>query len=222
MTVLSLAILSGVFWTITYLLILQRSINDEFVGMPMLALCMNIAWEFIFSFVYPSDKPQLYINYVWFCFDIVIVIQFLKLNHDEFADRLPKKFFYPVFYSLLLISFFNMLCATTEFGPILGAHYTAFEINLVMSVLFIHMLLSSNHTQGQSIYIAVTKMLGTICASGMSFLTFPSSTLLSFLYLAILLCDGLYTVLLYQKLGRQAFQPQPASSSQSATSKPLY
>lgn len=63
-TITFLAILSGIFWTITYLLILQRSIQDRIIGMPMVALCMNIAWEFIFSFVYPSDKPQLYVNYV--------------------------------------------------------------------------------------------------------------------------------------------------------------
>jgi hypothetical protein len=203
MSTISLAILSGIFWTITYLLILQRSVKDRFVGMPMLALCMNFAWEFIFSFVYPSDKPQLYINYVWFCFDLIIVVQFLKLNQAEFDDRLPKKFFHPIFYSLLLISFFNMLSATTEFGRLMGAHYTAFEINLVMSVLFIQMLLSSNHTRGQSIYIAITKMLGTACASVMSFLMFPSSALLNFLYLAIFLCDGLYTVILYQRLAVQ-------------------
>jgi hypothetical protein len=55
-----LAILSRIFWTITYLLIIQRSIQDKSVGMPMAAICMNIAWEFIFSFILPSNKPQLY------------------------------------------------------------------------------------------------------------------------------------------------------------------
>jgi len=38
-----LAILSGIFWTITYLLIIRRSIQDKSVGMPMVALCMNIS-----------------------------------------------------------------------------------------------------------------------------------------------------------------------------------
>jgi hypothetical protein len=207
-TITFFAILSGIFWTITYLLILQRSIQDRIIGMPMLALCMNIAWEFIFSFVYPSDKPQLYVNYVWFCFDLIIVIQYLKLNKSAFGEHLPKKLFYPAFCSVLAISFFNMLFATTELGTTMGSHYTAFEINLIMSLLFIYMLLSSNRTQGQSIYIAMTKMIGTACASIMSFLEFPSSPLLNFLYLAILLCDGTYTVLLYQKLAVQGIRPQ--------------
>jgi hypothetical protein len=171
--------------------------------MPMVALCMNIAWEFIFSFVYPSDKPQLYVNYVWFCFDLVIVRQYLKLNQAAFAEYLPKKLFYPAFCSVLAIGFFNMLFATTELGTILGSHYTAFEINLIMSVFFVYLLLSSDRTQGQSIAIAATKMIGTAFASVMSFLEFPSSPLLNFLYVAIFLCDGAYTVLLYQKLAVQ-------------------
>jgi hypothetical protein len=199
-TIAFFAILSGIFWTITYLLILQRSIQDRIIGMPMVALCMNIAWEFIFSFIYPSDKPQLYVNYVWFCFDIVIATQYLKLNKSAFAEHVPKKLFYPAFCSVLAIGFFNMLFATTELGTKLGSHYTAFEINLIMSVLFIYLLLSSDRTQGQSISIAITKMIGTAFASVMSFWEFPSSPLLNFLYVAIFLCDGAYAVLLYQKL----------------------
>jgi hypothetical protein len=38
--------------------------------------------------------------------------------------------------------------------------YTAFEINLLMSMLFIHMLLSRNDVRGQSIYVAIAKMIG--------------------------------------------------------------
>jgi hypothetical protein len=207
-TVTFFALISGIFWTITYLLILQRSIQDRIIGMPMVALCMNIAWEFIFSFIYSSDKPQLYVNYIWFCFDLVIVTQYLKLNQAAFAEHLSEKLFYPAFCSVLAIGFFNMLFATTELGTLLGSHYTAFEINLIMSVLFIYLLLSSDRTQGQSIYIATTKMIGTAFASVMSFLEFPSSPLLNFLYVAIFLCDGAYTVLLYQKLAVPDLRPE--------------
>jgi hypothetical protein len=207
-TITFFALLSGIFWTITYLLILHRSIQDRVIGMPMVALCMNIAWEFIFSFVYPSDKPQLYVNYVWFCFDLVIVRQYLNLNQAAFAKYLPKKLFYPAFCSVLAIGFFNMLFATTELGTILGSHYTAFEINLIMSVFFVYLLLSSDRAQGQSVAIAASKMIGTAFASVMSFLEFPSSPLLNFLYVAIFLCDGAYTVLLYQKFAAQDLRPE--------------
>ena len=82
-TIAFFALFSGISWTITYLLILHRSIQDRVIGMPMVALCLNIAGEFIFSFVYPSNKPQLYVNYIWFCFDLVIVRQYLKLDQSK-------------------------------------------------------------------------------------------------------------------------------------------
>jgi hypothetical protein len=42
----------------------------------------------------------------------------------------------------------------------------------------------------------------------MSYLEFQSSPPLNFLYVAILLCDGAYTVLLYQKLAVQDLRPE--------------
>ena len=200
---IALEILSGIFWTIAYLLIIRCSIRSRIVGMPRVALCMNIVWEFIFSFVFPSRKPQLYINYIWFFLDLVIILQYLRFNKLEFSKHLPANFFYPTFCSILIVSFFNMLFVTYEFGFTKGIYYTAFEINLVMSILFITMLLSRDNTKGQSIYIAMAKMVGTACASVVGFLSFPPSMLLNFLYLAILLFDGVYTVLLYGKLREQ-------------------
>jgi lipopolysaccharide export LptBFGC system permease protein LptF len=43
MMFIALAILSGIFWTIAYLLIIRRSIQDQSVGIPMAAVCMNIS-----------------------------------------------------------------------------------------------------------------------------------------------------------------------------------
>nr|WP_222707310.1 hypothetical protein [Pontibacter qinzhouensis] len=44
-----LKISSGVFWTLAYLLLLRRGYIDKSYGMPMVALCANISWEFIFG-----------------------------------------------------------------------------------------------------------------------------------------------------------------------------
>ncbi len=49
---------SGIFWTITYILIIQRGLRDHTYGMPLVALCANISWEFIFSFILPPYLVQ--------------------------------------------------------------------------------------------------------------------------------------------------------------------
>ena len=49
-TVLTLT--SGISWTIVYLTIIYRGFKDKTCGMPFFALALNIAWEFIFSFLF--------------------------------------------------------------------------------------------------------------------------------------------------------------------------
>ncbi|MCT6815694.1 MAG: hypothetical protein M3043_04720, partial [Lysinibacillus fusiformis] len=45
----------GLFWIITYLLVIYKGWKDKKYGMPMVAICANIAWEFIFTFLYPQN-----------------------------------------------------------------------------------------------------------------------------------------------------------------------
>lgn len=42
----------GVSWTLAYMLIIKRRFQDKTFGMPLTALCANLSWEFIFSFLY--------------------------------------------------------------------------------------------------------------------------------------------------------------------------
>ena len=164
-----LKILSGLFWTLAYVLIIKRGFQDETFGMPLLALCANISWEFIFAFIHPHGKTQRLVNAIWFALDVVILIQFIKYGY--FAN-LPEHLFYPTLLISLAISFCLILLFTHEFNDWQGK-YTAFGQNLLMSILFITMLLDRGHLAGQSIYIALFKMIGTAIPSIALFLYIP-------------------------------------------------
>src|SRR5690606_17274353 len=90
---LTLKILSGVCWTLAYILIIRRGVMDKYYGMPVAALCANLSWEFIFSFILPHSKPQLYIDYTWLFFDVGILIQYLAFGKREFPSLLPRSWF---------------------------------------------------------------------------------------------------------------------------------
>jgi hypothetical protein len=62
---------SGILWTVTYLLIIRRGFLDHTYGMPLVALCANLSWEFIFSFVFPHGPVQRPVNVVWFSLDLI-------------------------------------------------------------------------------------------------------------------------------------------------------
>jgi hypothetical protein len=69
------------------------------------------------------------------------------------------------------------------------------------------MLCRRKSIAGQSLYIAVFKMLGTILPSILFHLKYPSSSFLNFLYIAIFLFDGAYLALLYRKCREQGVNP---------------
>ena len=201
-----LKIASGLFWSLVYLLIIGRSFRDKTYGMPVVALCANISWEFIFSFILPHPKPQLYIDMIWFLLDAVILVQYLKFGKAEFNPNLPQRLFFPTFLVTLLLSFLLVLLVTYEFKDWSG-RYSAFGQNLMMSVMFLSLLLKRNHLRGQSVSIAVCKMLGTLFPSVL-FYCYYRSNLLTLLSLGILIFDWAYIVLLYAKckeLGKKIF-----------------
>src|SRR5689334_18786947 len=132
----TLQIGSGVFWTVVYLLIIHLSYKEQTYGMPIAALCANVSWEFIFSFIYPHEPPQIYINRIWFIFDVIIFYETVRFGKRVFA---PPNLFYPALISGLVFSFVLILGITQEFTDRDGK-YAAFGQNLMMSVLFIAML----------------------------------------------------------------------------------
>src|SRR5919205_4690336 len=188
---------SGVLWTLTYLLIIREGFLDRTYGMPLVALCANLSWEFIFSFVYPHDLPQRAVNVAWLSFDLVILLQLLGQGPREFA-ALPGRLFYAMFALALATSFCAVLAVTLEFDDFDGV-YSAFSQNLMMSILFIAMLYSRRSLRGQSVWIALLKMAGTALASLAFYFYNPDyggSILLPFLYVAILVYDGIYVALI--------------------------
>src|SRR6266567_8111191 len=84
---------SGIFWTATYILIIRRSFLDRTYGMPLVALCANISWECIFSFLFPPHLIQHIIDLVWFSLDVVLFFQLLRYGPHEFADLSKRVFF---------------------------------------------------------------------------------------------------------------------------------
>jgi len=192
--------IGGLFWSATYVLIIRRGFKDKTFGMPMAALCANISWEAIFAFVTPHGTPQLYVNYVWFGLDAVIVMQFLKYGKKEFPN-VSRWQFYAVFGLGLSVAVPMILTVNYEMNDSAGA-YAAFGQNLMMSVLFVTMMMNRKGVEGQSFYIALFKMIGTGLSSFAFYQFRPAtqdSVLLPLLFVSIFVFDLIYTVAIYHK-----------------------
>jgi len=193
-------IVSGIFWSAAYILIIRRGFKDKTFGIPLIALCANISWETIFAFITPHDAPQLYTNYVWFSLDVIIVFQFLRYGRAEFLG-LSKIVFYCMFILGIAVASSAILSVNAEFGDTDGV-YAAFGQNLMMSVLFVWMLYTRGDLRGQSIYIGLFKLLGTAAASLAFYQYRPiaaESILLQYFFVLILVFDVIYLSMLIAK-----------------------
>ncbi|MBO0797039.1 MAG: hypothetical protein J2P36_39675 [Ktedonobacteraceae bacterium] len=205
---------SGVFWTVAYLLIIWRSWRDRTYGMPLVALCANISWEFIFSFVYPSHDLQLVVNIIWFVLDVIILILTLCYAPNDFD--FPQWLFYVFFALMLGVSFVAVLLVTVEFR---SSAYAAFGQNLMMSVLFCSLWYRRRPSlRGQSLSIAVCKLLGTACASWAfyAFTTLPHMVL-PFLYVATFVYDAIYVGLVLWQMRAKSSLRMVVGEAQAAS-----
>ncbi len=184
----------GICWLVAYALIIRRGFVDRSYGMPLVAVCVNISWEFIFAFLIPHDAPQRQINMGWLLLDIFILGQLLLYWRSDYG-RLDRAVFYPFTVAALAASFGLIYTMAVEFDHC-GA-YSGFGQNYLMSVLFMIMLFQRNSLLGQSIYIALVKMVGTVLASLGAYLFVPlaqESAVLQYLFVTIFFFDLAYFI----------------------------
>jgi hypothetical protein len=202
----ALTIISGLCWTMVYVLIIYRSIKDKTYGMPFWALAFNISWEFIFSAIFKSaDLTQLIVNHVWLAFDVVIVVCYFIYGKKDWPQSVSKVYFYPYSVLVLVTGYLFVYLFSVTFHSLNGM-YIAFIQNLMMSWLFIAMLQRRNSLAGQSGGIAIFKMLGTLAPT---ILYGPDYPFVLFLGSSCFIADCIYVVMVvrYKQTDQKSNRP---------------
>lgn len=161
---LLLPALSGLCWTIVYIELIRVGFKQKTYGMPLFALSLNICWECIYTIRYMTADPgalQSWVNLVWFLLDILVVVTYFRYGKEDFRKFFDVRYFIPWSVLAFIVGLAVQLGFVSEFGDI-GAGYSAFLQNLLMSVLFIIMLTLRKSSKGQNQLIAVCKWLGTL------------------------------------------------------------
>jgi hypothetical protein len=163
---LFLTALSGIAWTIVYIVSIRIGFTQKTYAMPIAALGLNIAWEWIYA-IYDltgAPGPQAYINLVWALADVVILFTFFRYGRAEFPAFVTRPLFIAWGVAILGTSIAVQLLFIGEFGLVdmRAASYSAFLQNLLMSGLFIAMFAARRGARGQSVTIAIAKWIGTL------------------------------------------------------------
>ncbi|MDU3724099.1 MAG: hypothetical protein E7G24_13000 [Clostridium celatum] len=182
MTILGLilSLISGICWTIVYISMIRTGFKEKTYSMPLFALSLNISWELIYTikgFSTCITNIQNYVNLTWCIFDFIIIYTYFKYGKNDFKETAFKKYFIPWSILIFAMSFIIEYGFLIEFGestsknlPLvssfietsLGAWYSAFLQNLIMSLLFISLLFKRNSLLGQNRTIAICKCIGTL------------------------------------------------------------
>jgi hypothetical protein len=156
-----LYIISGTSWCVAYILIIMRGFKDKTYGMPFISLAFNISWEFCFSTIFNDGNPvHRVVNFAWFALDIGILVTYLRFGKRDWPQQISTKFFYPYSFFVMVMAFTIIYFATRELHDTYGA-YMAYIMNLTMSVLYINMINNRGNLSGQSVPIAIAKLIGT-------------------------------------------------------------
>lgn len=160
-----LKIFGGLAWSFVYIVLIVNGFKYKRYGMPFIALALNISWELIYSFHgfdLGNMSMQRSINLLWLFLDFILLYQYFKYGKKDFHNSVSPKLFIPWSILVLMVCFFVEYAFLIEFIGILGAKYSAFLQNLLMSFLFISFLLNRDKIVDISMSVAVVKLLGTV------------------------------------------------------------
>ncbi len=195
------------FWLAAYVLIIRKSFAEKSFGMPVAALCCNMAWELLLSTVYASPYLLIHLgNILWLLFDVGILVAVLKYGRREFEPTsLAGRYLPFCVLGGILMAVIVQGVFMREFNDLKG-FITGWACALLMSALFIAMHERRKTLLGQSFGIAACMLLGNVCAL-LWILTEPGAGPVGHTTLALVVCTLTLNALYAARI---AWTPAPA------------
>ena len=195
----------AILWVVAYLKTLGVIKKSKFVEIPLLAVCANFCWEFLWSWVFMTDMGLVYVwGYrIWFFLDVFIVISLFRYGYKQI--RIPAM----VKWSTVIIiaglaSWGYMLFFYIQQFDFPMSHMGAFSgyiLNVFMSALYIPTLLGLRDQFPFSRLVAWSKGVGTFLITIFMFLKFPEYPFLISMTVVTTLLDATYITLF--EIGRK-------------------
>ena len=188
-------------WVIAYVLTIYVGFRDHSYGIPLVAVCLNITWELIFTFIIkPASRLKFLLNTAWFLLDLIILYQVYRYGRAEQVIPELQQYFTLVLTGTLFYCLIGHWSFHLYYGDE-GGEDAAFAINLIMSILFVFLLFDRRDFHGLSYGAAWAKFIGTsVLSIANTYLIFKHKKKASFplfLYASIFVFDVLYIALLY-------------------------
>jgi hypothetical protein len=189
------------FWLACYVLVIRGIVKYKFVGISAAVVGANIAWEFLWAFVYRQDMGEvIQIGYYgWFALDCFIVYSMFRYGYKQVLEANRKYFNLFFAYSIagwLVVLYFFIL---DRYDNPIGAN-TAYAIQLLISASCLGMLLRNPLEKGISYLAAWCRMLGSLFCGIMCIIHWPQNHWIASMVVVYIVIDIFYLVKASQNL----------------------
>ena len=183
--------LQGIFWSLTYICLIIYAIKFKAHGIPLVAICLNFAWETVAlaNSVHNRDLSSiLIIHILWFSLDLIIVNLFLFQETRIYENKKPKLIFI-ISYICLVMCFWIFF----EKGYMLLLSYLS---DLIMAIAFYFFVLFDRVKQHCISYlVGFFKFFGDMFA----WLYYRDAVYIEVIGIIVLICNIAYIVVLLKK-----------------------
>lgn len=211
---LALFALGCIGWVIAYIGVAVMLHRRKFVEIPAGAVAANIAWEFVWGFLYGSNMGKLFtVGYALWCVqDIFIAYSVFKYGARQLDSVGMVKYFKPAFAFGIVawglgIYYFIGDGYDTGYGAISG-----YILNVMMSALYITLLLKHD-VNDFSVVVGWSKMLGTLLLSVFNVMVKGDNYFLMSLCAITFILDLVYLGLLHAKRSGAPVLSAPTAAS---------
>lgn len=150
------------FWVICYYVVIRHGFRNKYVEMPMFVAAGNIAWEFVWSFIFKTNMGEAFLwGYrAWFFMDLFIFYLIIKYGAKQTSIDLIKKYWVPIVIGItVFFAFFFYYFTHGGYDTPIGAT-SAFFLSVGISTLYITLFLSNKQLKNFSFTAGWTRAVG--------------------------------------------------------------
>ncbi|KAI5778562.1 integral membrane protein [Geopyxis carbonaria] len=150
-------------WNLCYIALAIQSLRDRSYGMSLIALCNNMAWELVYSVIYPpAGKLEQGMILLWVLLDVVMMYSALRFSALEWRHAPAVQQLLPVIFAAgVPFCVWGHWALAVQLGPEYGIFWGAVSCQIVLSVGALAQLLTRGSTRGASWAIWWGRFMGT-------------------------------------------------------------
>jgi hypothetical protein len=187
---------AAAYWVWVYIVVIKDIIKYKFIGIPALAVCSNISWEFLWSFFFYTNMGAFFEwGYrAWFILDVFIFYSVFRYGKKQFTNPALNTYFTWIILFTTAGWTAAIYTFTKEYVDPIGA-ISAYMVNAHMSALYILLILKFPKEKTLSVSTAWHKMLGTALTSVFCFWVFPKAVFMLTMTVVTFILDITYIII---------------------------